>query len=105
MTERQKEHVVRDICAEIGVAMIPLGPGSKEKKQVFESIAARLDLRLDPELPKPELAQAIVERAGLRWSPHCESAGDTITSIGLERVLDATRRLKERTIEPNDDDG
>ena len=30
-------------CDQLDIAMIPLGPGSKEKKAVFEAVVARLE--------------------------------------------------------------
>jgi hypothetical protein len=84
-----KDHVVAAICDAIGIPMIPLGPGSKEKKQVFEEAATWLGL-----LPvgatgttKPGLAELIVVSGGLMWDESCHSTGDTITKVGLERVL------------------
>lgn len=94
MMARQKDVILREICAEIGVPLIPLGPGSKEKKAVFEAIDRQLSLGLPADLGKPELAQAIVERGGLRWDDSCWSTGDTITAVGLERVLAACRALE-----------
>ncbi len=84
-----------NLCDQLDIAMIPLGPGSKEKKAVFEAVVARLELPLDRGLSKPHLAGAIVEHAGLKWGSSCFSTGNTITAEGLERVLAAVTMTKD----------
>jgi hypothetical protein len=42
-------------------------------------------------MSKPEMAQAIVELAGMKWKATCSSSGSTITFEGLELVLRATK--------------
>lgn len=88
-----KADLVAAICAEIGVSMIPLGPGSKEKKAVFEQVIDRLELPIGP-ATKPELARQIAALGGQVWDGSCESTGDTITAVGLERVLSAVRAIR-----------
>ncbi len=70
----------------------PLGPGSKEKKAVLEDVADALSLSVDLEQPKPELASSITRALGENWDKTCWSTGQTITLVGLNRVLQGAER-------------
>jgi len=72
-----------------------MSTGSTEPRQFFELINTQLGLGIDETLTKPEYARAIIERAGIAWSPDCESRGSTVTLRGLELVLDAVRFFVE----------
>ena len=72
-----------------------MSTGSTEPREIFVLINTQLGLGIDETLTKPEFAKAIVERAGLVWSPDCESRGSTVTLLGLELVLDAVRFFTE----------
>lgn len=66
-----------------------LGPGSKERKQVLINLAIGLNLDFDTEsLSKQQLGERILQTLGGRWSSDCESAGQTITLVGLNRILE-----------------
>jgi len=72
-----------------------LGPGSKERKRVLVNLAHGLGLNLDAvNLTKQELGAQILNTLGGAWSSECESVGQTITLIGLNRILEfAEKRL------------
>jgi hypothetical protein len=84
-----KKDLVQSIATAIGVDAPEMSTGSTEPKRIFELINTQLGLGIDLDRTKPEFAQEIVERAGLVWSPDCESRGSTVTLSGLRLVLDA----------------
>ena len=66
-----------------------LGPGSKERKRVFVNLALGLKLNLAvDEMTKQQLGEKILTSLGGSWSPDCESTGQTVTLIGLNRILE-----------------
>ena len=66
-----------------------LGPGSKERKRVLINLARGLDLKLDVDaLTKQQLGEHILTALGGHWSEDCESTGQTVTLIGLNRILE-----------------
>jgi len=64
-----------------------LGPGSKERKSVFENLARGLGMNFSPKDSKQILGKKIVEHLGGNWTQACESKGQTITLLGLNLVL------------------
>lgn len=76
--------------------------GSTEPKPLFLAINDRFGLGLHARLTKPALAEAIAREAGVAWDGLCDSrqtasgGGSTVTLVGLERVLEACRRLVAR---------
>lgn len=71
-----------------GTPAEPLGPGSKEKRSALEALGCFLGVeRLAP--GKTEAGRALAERLGVTWDDSCYSLGDTITLIGLNRLVDA----------------
>jgi hypothetical protein len=64
-----------------------LGPGSKERRSVLENLAKGIGISPDSHESKQDLASAIAIRLGLKWSPNCESVGQTITLVGLNLIL------------------
>ena len=64
-----------------------LGPGSKERRSVLENLAKGLGISPDSYESKQSLADAISKRLGITWDASCESVGQTITLIGLNRLL------------------
>lgn len=91
MVRSTKQHVIESISKLIGVDAPEMSTGSTEPKKIFELINTQLGLGIEPDRAKPEFAREIVERAGLVWSPDCESRGSTVTLEGLILVLDAVR--------------
>lgn len=65
-----------------------LGPGSKEHKSVFINLANGLQVTIDKSDTKQELAKKIVTQLGGVWDKSCESIGQTITLVGLNRILE-----------------
>ena len=87
------EAVVR-ISALTGSGPENLGPGSKEHKSVFINLSKALNLNLPACLTKQELAKELATTLGGTWNPNCESAGQTITLVGLNLLLEhATARF------------
>jgi hypothetical protein len=72
-----------------------LGPGSKERKRVLVNLAHGLHLSLNvAALTKQQLGEQILTAIGGHWAGDCESAGQTVTLIGLNRILEfAEQRL------------
>lgn len=81
------------IAMALGVAPPRMSRGSTEPKKLFLLVNEVLGLGLDIRLSKPNLARSICEIGGQSWSPNCESAGGTVTTHGLELVLEAVRQL------------
>ena len=78
-----------------------LGPGSKEHKSVFINLANGLDLTIYKSDTKQELAKKIVTSLGGVWDNSCESVGQTVTLIGLNRILKlAEKRLLTESFSP-----
>jgi hypothetical protein len=75
-----------------GRPLRPLGPGSKEKKAALEDVAFALDLAVDFSRPKPALGSAITKALGQPWGAECHSTGNTITLVGLNRILEGAER-------------
>lgn len=69
--------------------------GGTVTREVYDRVNQALGLGLSGS--KQELAQRIVESGGLRWThdamSHGRTGGGTVTAVGLELVLEATRRL------------
>jgi hypothetical protein len=93
MARRTKQSIVDEICLICGHDRLFVSNGSTEPKTVFILLSESFCLSLDPKLSKPEMAQAIVELAGMKWKATCSSSGSTITFEGLELVLQATKSL------------
>lgn len=89
MRSQTKKDLVTEIAELLGVEAPPMSTGSTEPRRIFELVNEQLGLGIELDLPKPEMAREIVERAGLVWSPECESRGSTVTLNGLQLVLDA----------------
>jgi hypothetical protein len=93
MTRRTKQSIVDEICFICGHERLLVSKGSTEPKTVFILVSESFSLSIDPKMSKPEMAQAIVELAGMKWKSTCSSSGSTITFEGLELVLRATKSL------------
>ncbi|HCX85548.1 MAG TPA: hypothetical protein DHV14_10540, partial [Micrococcales bacterium] len=65
-----------------------LGPGSKEKKSALTALGTFVGLDLQDVAGKHECARRIAEVVGATWDADCVSAGDTVTLIGLNRLID-----------------
>jgi hypothetical protein len=77
----------------LDVAVPAMSTGSTEPKAILLSANEILGLNLDQRLSKPKLAEAICSAALVPWDRSCWSAGSTVTSLGLTRVLRAVEIL------------
>lgn len=66
----------------------PLGPGSKEKRSALVALGTFVGLDLQQVATKRECGRLIAERVGAEWDEACFSTGDTITLLGLNRLVD-----------------
>lgn len=64
-----------------------LGPGSKERKSTLTDLGRRLGLKIDTRVPKPEVGRQLADALGAEWDAACWSSGQTITLVGLNRLL------------------
>ena len=99
---KSKNEAVARLYALAGVPGEGLGPGSKERKSVLISVAARLGLDTDTAAAKDVLALQMLDRLGVPADPSYTSSGQTITLAGLNALLSATeaelRRRAEREL-------
>lgn len=95
-----KLEAVSRISALTGAPPEGLGPGSKERKSVLTNLARHLDLDVDDSGRKHVLASQIASALGAGWDPTCVSAGETITLVGLNRILEAATAELRRQTEP-----
>lgn len=66
----------------------PLGPGSKEKKSALVALGRAIGLDLAHVPGKVECGRRIAKHVGVTWDEDCYSRGDTITLVGLTRLVD-----------------
>ena len=83
-----KQEVVDRLHRHIGIREEALGPGSKERKSTFLAVASTLEISVPQGARKPEIASSICNYLGGTWDETCESAGDTVTLSGLNRLLE-----------------
>lgn len=70
----------------------PLGPGSKEKKSALEALGSFVDLDLSRIPGKTECARRIAAKIGVTWDNTCYSTGETITLVGMNRLVGGALR-------------
>lgn len=92
MTAKSKAEATARMYELAGAPIEPLGPGSKEKKSALEALGRALGLHLDDVPTKVECSRRIASRLDVVWDEECYSSGDTITLVGLNRLLDAVDR-------------
>jgi len=66
-----------------------LGPGSKEKKASLDALGRFVGLDLRDVPGKVECGRLLAGRLGVPWDESCYSTGETITLVGLNRLVDA----------------
>jgi len=90
---KSKADLVEELARLIGLAESPkMSTGSTEPKEIFVAVNEALGLGFEADsLTKPQLAQQIVESAGIKWGPHCESRGGTVTRDGIRQVVTAVQ--------------
>ncbi|WP_172120597.1 hypothetical protein [Actinomyces faecalis] len=96
---KSKIEAVARLYALAGVPGEGLGPGSKERKSVLTSVAARLDLGVDVTAAKDVLALQILTALGAPVAPSFTSSGQTITLSGLNALLAAAEAELRRRAE------
>lgn len=87
-----------------GRAPEPLGPGAKEKRSAFEALGAAIGMNLVEVRSKHRCAAAIAAAVNVSWDASCWSAGDTVTSVGIGRLVDAVAMAKIAQLEPEEAD-
>src|SRR5262245_41426954 len=92
-----KSAAVARMYALAGVPPEPLGRGSKEKRSAFEALGRAVGIDLQDVPSKNRCARAIAELLGVEWDDDCESRGDTITLVGMNRLVDAAVRITGAT--------
>jgi len=92
---RSKLEAVARISALTDAQAETLGPGSKERKSALVNLATGLGLTIDTRKNKPEVGAQIANALGTTWDSSCWSAGNTITLVGLNRLLAAGQREVE----------
>lgn len=70
-----------------GAKSEPLGPGSKEKKSSFEALARFVFLDVTQTATKSAKVKAIASQIGIEVSPEWFSSGDTVTLLGINRLI------------------
>ena len=82
-----KQDALTRLCESLGIAPARVGVGSSLPASVFEEAAKRCGVVGSKSMP--EIGQAIVEKAGLKWTVACDSrgsmsgGGSTVTYEGL----------------------
>jgi hypothetical protein len=89
---RNKLEAVLRISALTNSPPETLGPGSKEHKSVLINLANGFQIPFDEQLSKQELAAHLATQLSATWDSSCESAGQTLTLIGLNRLLESASR-------------
>lgn len=88
VTTRSKALLVAQMYNLGGRPIEPLGPGSKEKKSALNALGRFVGLDLVEVRRKTECGQRISDVTGSTWDEDCFSTGDTITTVGLQRLVD-----------------
>lgn len=73
-----------------------LGPGSKERKSTLTNLARGLHLLVDHNLAKPAFGAALARQLDVTWTAACWSSGQTITLLGLNRLLEGAEEHARR---------
>lgn len=71
----------------------PLGPGSKEKKSALEALGRALGVDLSMTAGKHECGRRLAARIDIAWDESCVSAGDSVTTEGLSRLLAGAEQI------------
>lgn len=93
MTLKSKAEATARMYELAGEPPEPLGPGSKEKRSAFEALGRAIGLDLVGVPSKIECGRRLASRLDVVWDAPCYSAGDSITLVGMNRLLDEVDRL------------
>jgi hypothetical protein len=100
---KTKQELIDEICSLLDFGPYTLGVGSSEPAEFLAVLAKKLGVEVGGARGKPDVARAIVEFSGLDWTMECDSSssksggGSTVTTIGIGRLLEATRLILEMT--------
>lgn len=91
-----KQDLLDEMCRLLGLPVESVGVGSSLPSHVFDEAARQSGV-----IPgsMPEIGEALAAKAGLRWSPDCDSrgspsgGGSTVTRDGMRVIVDALGRL------------
>lgn len=72
---RTKQDALNDLCDITGSPRQLVGEGSSLPSNVFKVAAVKAGVPTTGSMP--EIAEAIVKKAGLTWGPDCDSRGST----------------------------
>lgn len=93
---QSKQDLLVAICDLLGIPRMSVGVGSSLPSEMFEAAAFAAGV---PNASMPEIGEAIAVKAGLTWTPDCDSrgsssgGGSTVTAEGLNVMLEALKRL------------
>ena len=90
---KSKQKAVTRISALTGSGPEVLGPGSKEQKAVLINLAKGLNLGIDMDCPKIELASRIAAALNTEWTPKCYAPGQALSLLGLNTLLEAATKF------------
>lgn len=91
-----KQDVLDQLCDVLGISRVSVGVGSSIPSEVFAAAARRAGV---PKGSMPEICEAVVEKAGMRYSSAYDSrgslsgGGSTVTAEGLRAMVTALARL------------
>ena len=89
MTAKSKAEATARMYELASEPIEPLGPGSKEKRSALEALGRAAGLDLTGVRTKVACGADIAARLDIAWDAACFSAGDTITLVGMNRLLEA----------------
>src|SRR5687768_125796 len=89
MTAQSKAEANARMYELAGLPVEPLGPGSKEKRSALEAFGRAVGLDLTGVRTKVVCGGEIAAKLDVAWDTACYSAGDTITLVGMNRLLEA----------------
>ena len=96
-----KQELIDAISSAAGLGTYVVGSGSTEPSAFYVDLAGALGYSDLASMPKPQIAEGIVTRAGLEWDAACDSrnstsgGGSTVTVEGLSRLRSATYKFFE----------
>ncbi len=97
--QETKQDVIDEMCKLLAIGPYPVGIGSTESAVFLREVATYFAIGIESASTKPVIAETIVLKAGLAWTPECDSrssssgGGSTVTLAGLKRLLQAVKIL------------
>jgi hypothetical protein len=100
MAAKSKAEATARMYELAGEPVESLGPGSKEKRSALEALGRVVGLDVTTARTKIECGRQIAERLDVIWDVDCYSSGDSITLVGLNRLLGEADR--NRSVAPSE---